>query len=89
MEVIIVYIIAFTDCKMFAVNKKNLLILLLNFPDLFEKMRIKEYNKFKNGIKNIMDKKIKAEFEDYKIFDLVDVNDNLFGINIITTIQIK
>ena len=67
---------------MFAINKKNLLILLLNFPDLFEKMRIKEYNKFKNGIKNIMDKKIKAEFEDYKIFDLVDVNDNLFGMNI-------
>ena len=74
--------IAFTDCKMFAINKKNLLILLLNFPDLFEKMRIKEYNKFKNGIKNIMDKKIKAEFEDYQIFDLVDVNDNLFGMNI-------
>jgi hypothetical protein len=39
------------------INKKILLILFLNFPDLFEKMRIKEYNKFKNGIKNIMDKK--------------------------------
>ena len=66
LEVIIVYIIAivdyiaFTDCKMFAINKKNLLILLLNFPDLFEKMRFKEYNKVKNGIKNIMDKKNKS-----------------------------
>ena len=75
--------IAFTDCKMFAINKKSLLILLLNFPDLFEKMRIKEYNKFKNGIKNIMDKKLKSEFgNDYKIFDLVEQNENLFGMNI-------
>ena len=48
---------------MFTINKKNLLILLLNFPDLFEKMRIKEYNQFENEIKNIIDKKIKAEFE--------------------------
>ena len=68
---------------MFAINKKSLLILLLNFPDLFEKIRIKEYNKFKNGIKNIMDKKLKSEFgNDYKIFDLVEQNENLFGMNI-------
>ena len=43
--------IVFTDWKMFMIDKKNLLILLMNFLDLFEKMIIKKYNKFKMALK--------------------------------------
>ncbi len=45
-------------------------------------MLIKEFNKFKNTIKNIKDKKINAKFENYQIFNFVDVNVNLFGMYI-------